>query len=82
MLEGQATDARTTLRPASRVVVVVAVVTRRLTVEGVTGMRSAVNQGRRLGVETPPLPFFYGRSVFVLFESRSLGSTTGPAVGF
>jgi hypothetical protein len=28
------------------------------------------------------LPFFYGRSVFVLFESRSLGSTTGPAVGF
>jgi Protein of unknown function (DUF3443). len=28
------------------------------------------------------MPFFYGRSVFMLFESRSLGSTTGPAVGF
>jgi hypothetical protein len=28
------------------------------------------------------LPFFFGRSVFVLFETRSVGSTTGPAVGF
>jgi uncharacterized protein DUF3443 len=28
------------------------------------------------------LPFFLGRSVFVLFETRSAGSTTGPAVGF
>ncbi len=28
------------------------------------------------------LPFFYGRSVFVLFEGRTLGSTAGPAVGF
>jgi hypothetical protein len=28
------------------------------------------------------MPFFFGRSVFVLFERRSAGSTTGPAVGF
>ncbi len=28
------------------------------------------------------MPFFYGRSVFVLFEGRSAGSITGPAVGF
>jgi hypothetical protein len=28
------------------------------------------------------LPFFYGRPVFVLFETRTAGSTTGPAVGF
>jgi len=28
------------------------------------------------------LPFFFGRSVFVLFETRSAASTTGPAIGF
>jgi hypothetical protein len=28
------------------------------------------------------LPFFYGRSVFVLFESHTAGAITGPAVGF
>lgn len=28
------------------------------------------------------LPFFYGRPVFVLFEQNSIGSVTGPAVGF
>lgn len=28
------------------------------------------------------LPFFYGRSVYVLFEDGTAGSTTGPAIGF
>jgi Protein of unknown function (DUF3443) len=28
------------------------------------------------------LPFFFGRSVFLLFETRSAGSTMGPAIGF
>ena len=28
------------------------------------------------------LPFFYGRSVFFVFEGRVAGSTPGPAVGF
>jgi hypothetical protein len=28
------------------------------------------------------LPFFYGRSVYVLFEGGTAGSTTGPAIGF
>jgi uncharacterized protein DUF3443 len=28
------------------------------------------------------LPFFYGRSVYVLFEDGSAGSTAGPAIGF
>ncbi|HTS80672.1 MAG TPA: DUF3443 family protein [Myxococcaceae bacterium] len=28
------------------------------------------------------LPFFYGRSVFVVFEGRVGGTTTGPAIGF
>lgn len=28
------------------------------------------------------LPFFYGRSVFVLFENQTLGGTLGPAAGF
>ena len=28
------------------------------------------------------LPFFYGRTVYVLFEGQPLGSTAGPAVGF
>jgi hypothetical protein len=28
------------------------------------------------------LPFYYGRPVSLLFERRSLGTTTGPAVGF
>lgn len=28
------------------------------------------------------LPFFFGRSVFVLFDQRTLEGTTGPAVGF
>ncbi|MBS0374352.1 MAG: DUF3443 family protein [Proteobacteria bacterium] len=28
------------------------------------------------------LPFFFGRPVFVLFETRTAGATTGPAVGF
>lgn len=28
------------------------------------------------------LPFFYGRTVYVLFEGQTLGSTAGPAVGF
>jgi Protein of unknown function (DUF3443) len=28
------------------------------------------------------LPFFYGKSVFVLFEGQTLGGTAGPAVGF
>ena len=28
------------------------------------------------------LPFFYGRTVFVLFENQTLGGTAGPAVGF
>ncbi len=28
------------------------------------------------------LPFFYGRSVYVLFETYTVSGTTGPAVGF
>jgi hypothetical protein len=28
------------------------------------------------------LPFFFGRSVYVLFESHTVSGTTGPAVGF
>lgn len=28
------------------------------------------------------LPFFFGRRVYVLFEGRAAGSTTGPAIGF
>jgi hypothetical protein len=28
------------------------------------------------------LPFFYGRSVYVLFENGTAGSTSGPAIGF
>jgi hypothetical protein len=28
------------------------------------------------------LPFFYGRSVYVLFEDGTAASTTGPAIGF
>jgi hypothetical protein len=28
------------------------------------------------------MPFFFGRSVFVVFEGRSAGSVQGPAVGF
>jgi hypothetical protein len=28
------------------------------------------------------LPFFYGRTVYVLFEGKTLNGTTGPAVGF
>jgi hypothetical protein len=28
------------------------------------------------------LPFFYDRSVFVLFEGRTAGGVTGPAIGF
>jgi len=28
------------------------------------------------------LPFFFGRSVYVLIESRTVSGTTGPAVGF
>jgi hypothetical protein len=28
------------------------------------------------------LPFFFGRSVYVLFETRTVNGTTGPAVGF
>lgn len=37
------------------------------------------------GVQGPidlGLPFFFGRSVFVLFDQRTLAGTTGPAVGF
>jgi hypothetical protein len=28
------------------------------------------------------MPFFFGRSVFVVFENRSAGSVRGPAIGF
>jgi len=28
------------------------------------------------------LPFFYGRSVYVLFEDGTAGATSGPAIGF
>lgn len=28
------------------------------------------------------LPFFFGRSVYVLFENQKVGATSGPAIGF
>jgi hypothetical protein len=44
---------------------------------GGTGSNNNFDTGFDFG-----LPFFYGRTIYVLFEGRSAGSQTGPAVGF